>query len=290
MQYPVEINEAIFINNDGTHCGTFGPFKLRSAFQPVFAAKSKTHRLVAYEALIRPEINGSPVRIPDLFDNLKTQDQLFLERLCRSLHLRNFKILGDTSARLFLNIDPAPYTDTGLVDQEARSLITEVMNCELPTSRIICEIIETESSNNQLVEQLCTQLRSAGMHIAIDDYGSDHSNWDRYIQVRPDILKLDGEIFRNLCRTPAASAALGELVTSLDDVGCTLLVEGVETQNQLEIAINAGVPLFQGYHLAIPHIITGKYPGIPAASFIQDTTTSLPLKTTAWTSQQELVA
>lgn len=253
---------------DGIYQAIFGPYKLRSAFQPIYAITPDDLTLYAYEALVRPEASGIAVYPSTLFDPKSDNDLCELDRLCRSIHIRNYHLLANENATLFLNINPALYDTTDSVDFEFQFLIEDLQAQNLAPSKIVCEIIEAKAVDDALIARMCAQFREAGAKIAVDDYGSDHSDWQRFELVKPDILKLDGAVFRNLCKTPGAIPALRNLTESLHDIGCVLLVEGVETRNQFDIALEASVSLVQGYFLAKPVKTTRQYPHIPTAPFL----------------------
>jgi len=253
---------------DGICQARFGPYKLSSAFQPIYAITPDALTLFAYEALVRPEASGISVYPSVLFDPISGHDMCELDRLCRSIHIRNFHLLANDNATLFLNINPALYDTIQSVDFEFQYLIADLQAHNLVPSKIVCEIIEAKAVDDTLIARMCAQFREFGAKVAVDDYGSDHSDWRRFELVKPDILKLDGEVFRNLCKTPAAIPALRNLTESLHDIGCVLLVEGVENRNQFDIALEANVSLVQGYFLAKPVKTKRQFPHIPTAPFL----------------------
>ena len=265
-------NRDNFVNEihdqDGIFHAKFGPYKLRSAFQPIYAVVPDALSLYAYEALVRPEASGKPVYPSDLFDTTAGYDLGELDRLCRSIHIRNYQLVRNENATLFLNIDPSHFTNIKSVETEFQYLFSELQSNDIAASKVVCEIIEAKATSDNLIARMRDMLREFGAKIAVDDYGSDHSNWQRFELVQPDILKLDGPVFRNLCKTPAAVPALQKLTTSLHEIGCILLVEGVETRNQFDITIEAGVSLIQGYFLAKPAPTKRQFPRIPTAAFL----------------------
>ena len=269
-------NSGTIDDYDGIFQANYGSYKLRSAFQPIYAITPDVLTLFAYEALVRPEKSGVPVYPSVLFDPesgpesspKSGYDLRELDRLCRSIHIRNYQLVADDNATLFLNINPALYDSIETVDFEFQYLIADLQAYNLAPSKIVCEIIEAKAADDKFISRMCAQLREFGAKIAVDDYGSDHSDWRRFELVKPDILKLDGAVFRNLCKTPAAIPALHNLTESLHDIGCVLLVEGVENRNQFDIALDAGVSLVQGYFLAKPAKTKRQFPYIPTAPFL----------------------
>ena len=261
-------NSGIIDQRDGIYQAKFGPYKLRSAFQPIYAITPEAPTLYAYEALVRPEASGNAVYPSVLFDPKSGHDMIELDRLCRSIHIRNYQLVADDNATLFLNINPALYGTIESVDFEFQYLIADLQAHNLAPSKLVCEIIEAKAVDDALIARMCAQFREFGAKVAVDDYGSDHSDWRRFELVKPDILKLDGAVFRNLCKTPAAIPALRNLTESLHETGCILLVEGVENRNQFDITLEAGVSLVQGYFLAKPVKTTRQFPHIPTAPFL----------------------
>ena len=254
--------------HDGIYQAKFGPYKLRSAFQPIYAITPDELTLFAYEALVRPEKSGVSIHPSVLFDPKSDYDMCELDRLCRSIHIRNYHLVANENPTLFLNINPALYDNAESVDFEFQYLIADLRAHNLTPSNVVCEIIEAKAADDKFITRMCAQLREFGTKIAVDDYGSDHSDWRRFELVKPDILKLDGSVFRNLCKTPAAIPALCNLTESLHETGCVLLVEGVENRNQFDITLEAGVSLVQGYFLAKPVKTTRQFPHIPTAPFL----------------------
>jgi EAL domain-containing protein (putative c-di-GMP-specific phosphodiesterase class I) len=256
-------------HHDGIYHAKFGPYKLRSAFQPIYTMTPDALTIYAYEALIRPEEFGAKINPQVLFDPNSDYDLCELDRLCRLIHIRNYQRVANDNATLFLNINPAHYKNAASVDVELQHLVTDLQLHNLVPSKVVCEIIEAKAIDDTLIARMCAQLREYGAKIAVDDYGSDHSNWRRFELVEPDILKLDGSVFRNLCNTSAAIPALKKLIESLHDTGCVLLVEGVENRSQFDITLEAGVSLVQGYFLAKPAKTPKNIPQIPIAPFLQ---------------------
>jgi EAL domain-containing protein (putative c-di-GMP-specific phosphodiesterase class I) len=82
------------------------PVHLKSSFQPIYSISHK--RIVGYEALIRPSSSsGTPISPLSLFSQDNSIEQsVFIDRLCRTLHVINFTTQNDDDTWLFLNINP----------------------------------------------------------------------------------------------------------------------------------------------------------------------------------------
>jgi len=90
-------------------------------------------------------------------------------------------------------------------------------------------------------------VRRAGARIASDDVGAGYAGLLQLVRLRPDMIKVDRALVSRLGTDPAAESVLrllGELASQLDG---WVLVEGVETQEQLAVALRLGAPLAQGW-------------------------------------------
>jgi EAL domain-containing protein (putative c-di-GMP-specific phosphodiesterase class I) len=108
-------------------------------------------------------------------------------------------------------------------------------------------VTETALVNrHELWEQQLQQLRDFGVRLAIDDFGVGYASIAYLFQFKPDFLKLDLSYSQRL-----NDATVDALVTFLVRYGelnlCGLIMEGIETEEQLQYWQARGVRLFQGY-------------------------------------------
>lgn len=61
---------------------------------------------VAVEGLIEPYLDGQPGTPRTFFDGIPAADRLYVETMCRVLHLRNFRNIGVDGLDLFFNYNP----------------------------------------------------------------------------------------------------------------------------------------------------------------------------------------
>ena len=98
--------------SDGTHSAQFGPWTLRSAYQPIFDLSSGKAVIAGFEALVRPFIAGRASTPAILFGNTYGHNnQQALETLTRELHIENAGMLPVRGAMLFINLDPSAIAD-----------------------------------------------------------------------------------------------------------------------------------------------------------------------------------
>lgn len=250
-----EHKEPQFIDDErGGVTTSYGPFMLKSAFQPIFSQNASGQITIrAFEALIRPFRAGRPVSPGQFFPAVEAEDAHFIDRLCRGLHLRNMGRLGRDSARLFLNFNPSLYSGTIDFGQEVASLLALCNKLGLAPERIVCEITEQDSDEHTLADMVA-KLRAARFRIAVDDYGAEESDLHRVDRLRPDVVKFDAAWVRRFSETSAGRLLLRQLVERFRESGITSLFEGLEEENQVSFCREIGVDLLQGFVLAKPEI------------------------------------
>jgi EAL domain-containing protein (putative c-di-GMP-specific phosphodiesterase class I) len=223
--------------------------RLRSAFQPVVSVTHK--RVVGFEALLRATNAAGEAIAPDtLFARAPAKTiALALERLTRCVHFANFSEAGLDKGWLFVNALPRLFK-TGW---PYSSYIDEL--CAyfgLPHSRIVIELLEEPAADEAHFEHTVESLRRRELIIAIDDFGTGFSNFDRIWRVRPDLVKLDRSLVARMAMPGADPQFATQLVTMLHRAGAMVLGEGVETDEELMILMEADVDFIQGFWLGQP--------------------------------------
>ena len=167
-----------------------------------------------------------------------------LERMTLAAALGKLAVLPDGQF-LAINIAPA-----SLHDREVLALLDSV---EL--SRVIIEVTEHDAVNDYgVTREALGLLRARGARIAVDDVGAGFASLRHVLLLQPDVVKLDTSLTRDVHLSPRQIAIVRALVTFSDEVGATVLAEGIEIAEQVPALLQAGVTLGQGWHLGIPVI------------------------------------
>ncbi len=90
-------------------------------------------------------------------------------------------------------------------------------------------------------------LRSCGVRIALDDFGSRNAGFSLLLDCRPEFLKLDMRLVRGCHRDPLAQAILRSLASLAAESGSSLVAEGVEADGESDLLFALGIPLQQGF-------------------------------------------
>ncbi|WP_181149590.1 EAL domain-containing protein [Ensifer aridi] len=133
--------------------------------------------------------------------------------------------------------------------------------------RLVLEI--TESAPSFGAAEFIRDIRKLGYRVAIDDFGTGFSTPEGIFSMAVDIIKIDA-FFVQLNRRLAADRVLHHMVGLASCAAPTIVVEGVETYEQLTLAKAAGATHVQGYLLSEPTlcpVFRGlAHPGAPGSA------------------------
>lgn len=249
---PQFVGDAIVVDEIGIETGIYGEYRLKSSYQPIFAPRADLLFPVAAEGLVTPLLLGRFVSPAAFFDQVPSEDALFVESMCRALHLRNHRNIGVDRLQLFFNYDPGANSDLAKSLGEIAFMVRRLHEIELDPHLLVCEITERAARDPAVLARLAVEMRAHGIRIAIDDFGVGHSTLGRIAALRPDVVKLDGGWFRKLAADGRLRRLIGPTVRGFHDAGAQVLVEGIETPLHLDVALEAGADLLQGYLLGAP--------------------------------------
>jgi EAL domain-containing protein (putative c-di-GMP-specific phosphodiesterase class I)/DNA-binding NarL/FixJ family response regulator len=212
----------------------------RMVFQPV--ARISSGAVVGYEALARFDLE--PRRPPNEWfaDAASVDLGAELELAAASAALSQLDAIP-AAQFLTVNVSPATATNGSFAELVGR----------YRAERIVIEITEhTRIDDYAPLLRVLERLRSDGVRLAVDDAGSGFASLNHILKLRPDIIKLDITLTRDIDADPIRRALASSLVTFGYDIGSTLIAEGIETAQELHALDELGVPFGQGYYIARP--------------------------------------
>jgi EAL domain-containing protein (putative c-di-GMP-specific phosphodiesterase class I) len=114
--------------------------------------------------------------------------------------------------------------------------------------RLVIEITETALPESVIgAVNLVQALRNTGCRVALDDFGAGFSSISFAREAKADIIKIDGSYLRHRGVANAASSLLDHLVALAKDLSSCVVIEGIESEEDLRAASSAGGDWFQGY-------------------------------------------
>lgn len=221
-------------------------------YQPVVDLGSG--RLAGAEALVRwqhPELGLlPPVKFIPALEETGLMNEVgpwILDAACRQA--RAWEEDGLTGLKMAVNLSARQLRDPSLKATIVRTLDLH----GLQPQSLELELKEMAAMENmELTRALFTDLRSLGVSLAIDDFGSGYSSLS-YVRKLPfDKLKIDREFVTNVEARPDSQAICRALIELTRGLSLNVLAEGVETREEVETLRGLGCTMFQGFYFARP--------------------------------------
>jgi len=226
------------------------PGQLSVMFQPMFEVGTSRPRLFALECLIRGPKGSNAERPNILFEYVKRKRaEAAVDRACIATALADAGLLPGTP-RLSLNVHASTLgRDPGF----PAFLLERAREARIDARRLIVEIVEhAKPLDVPSFGRALTELREAGIAIALDDVGLGESNYKMMLDVQPEIYKLDRYLVAGAWADPYRQVILDSLSRMVRRLQARAVAEGVEDHDELVAVEAAGIDLVQGFLLARP--------------------------------------
>lgn len=238
------------------------PPKLRigSRFQPIIGLSHR--RVVGHEALL-VATDASRQRIaPDaaLTSVRDPAGRIALEKSVLARHISTYRLSGPAENNwLFLNF--STFFLTACADGPLY-LARLLEQHGIPGHQIVIEVLESEISDPAGFIQSLSGYRELGCLVAIDDFGSGHSNLDRVCDIAPDMVKLDRRLISRAGESYRGTHLLTRITQTFHEMGSLVLAEGIETEAEALAIMDAEVDMAQGFYFARPRSSTLDHAGL----------------------------
>lgn len=238
------------IVNDMTEALQRGEFIIY--MQPKYDAS--TERVVGAEALVRwmHPTRGqiSPAEFIPVFEHngfIFQLDQFVWEETCRLL--RKWIDEGRDPQPVSVNVSRVDFYSTQLV-----TIIEKlVQKYNLPRNLLELEITESAYTDNpQQIVRVVKELQSKGFKILMDDFGSGYSSLNMLKELPVDVLKIDLKFLDDTNETGRGGNILNSVVRMAKWMRLPVVVEGVETRQQVDFLRTIGCEFIQGYYFSRP--------------------------------------
>lgn len=218
-------------------------------YQPIISANG---RVEAVEALMRCSIGGENIP-PGKFIPIAEKTGIVIR-------LGEWSLLqGAMHARLLQ--DAGHHTKVAINVSRVQMLspkFTQALHAALVCSNVKPELIELELTESlfmdisDTVQMNLKNVVAAGVGLAIDDFGTGYSCLANLKDIPAGKLKLD-RAFVTVLPEDVRALSVVRAVTQLGhDLGMTIVAEGCETQEQIDVLLDAGVDAIQGFFHARP--------------------------------------
>lgn len=221
-------------------------------YQPKYDMRSG--EIIGAEALVRWKRDGEGMVSPGEFipcfeesGKIILLDEIMIEMVCRQMNqLRAGKI---DFPRVSVNLSRWHLKQPHYIIGRIRRLMETY---QIEAGKLSFEITETAMyENGEGVRALAEALRGMDCRVELDDYGSGMSGLQSFFRTDFDTIKLDGGFIRNY-EKEKVKTLIEHTIRMVEDLGMDLIVEGVETREQVDFLLARGCYFAQGYFYAKP--------------------------------------
>ncbi len=215
-------------------------------FQPIYFIKP--FRLFGLEVLSRPAAGSFIKNADELFKSAIKYDMYYpLEMLCWQKAIDQISPCT-RNEHLFFNCSPY------IVENSKFQSVKDIFqNSHIPFNKVVLEITERNA-----IKQYDTffnhlgQYRDLGFSFAVDDVGGGYASLESIVATKPEIVKIDAHIVRNVELDPVKQSIIRFIVGFCKENEIVSIAEGVETKEEMAVISSLGVDAVQGYYLFRP--------------------------------------
>jgi diguanylate cyclase (GGDEF)-like protein len=221
-------------------------------YQPIF---NRNNEIVKYETLMRikdKNNEGETIYLsPYLFLDVSIKTKQYLQ-LSNQVISKALADLSRTEKQVSLNLSFKDILDTDFIISLDKNL-DKIDNEK--KERIVFEILESDYiTDYSLLEDFVIKYRNQGIKIAIDDFGTGYSNFAHILKIRPNYIKIDGSLIKNINTDKNSYELVKSIIDFSKALNIKVIAEFVHSREVYESILNLGVDEFQGFYLGEPSL------------------------------------
>lgn len=153
------------------------------------------------------------------------------------------------SLTVAVNVSARQFNETDFVDR----VLNILEESGADASRLKLELTESLLVQNvEEVIQKMDQLKAKGVRFSLDDFGTGYSSLSYLKRLPLDQLKIDQSFVRDILNDPNDAIICKSTIALADSMGLSVIAEGVETKEQLDMLFSLGCFAYQGYWFSRP--------------------------------------
>ncbi|CAA9590517.1 hypothetical protein AVDCRST_MAG81-5446 [uncultured Synechococcales cyanobacterium] len=152
--------------------------------------------------------------------------------------------------KLFINFIPTAIYDPAFC---LRSTIAAIDEAGISHENVVFEVVESDQSPDIVhLQNILSFYRDSGFQVALDDLGAGYSGLNLIHQLRPDFIKLDMALSRNVHQDPYKALIAEKLLEIAQHLNIQTIAEGIESEEELHWVREHGATFVQGYLIGKP--------------------------------------
>jgi len=210
---------------------------------------NKTKEIIKFEALARIEYNGKRIMPIEFLEPARLSG--LLPEITKIMIEKSFKKMSENEFTFSINITEEDLSKNYIISY----LEAKAKEHAIKPNRVILEILEGISSSGkknhaaQLIE-----LKERGFLIAIDDFGTEYSNFERVLDLEIDFLKIDGKYIKDVNTNQKSYEIVRAIAFFARNAGIPCIAEFIHSASVQKIIEELGIEYSQGYLYSEPRV------------------------------------
>ncbi|WP_445635593.1 EAL domain-containing protein [Nostoc sp. DSM 114161] len=224
--------------------------RFTSHFQPIVSIQD-TSQIYGYESLLRGMDEEGNLVPPESIFELASEAGLLpqLDRVARLNTIKEFS-RHQLSGCIFINFAPTALYDPVYC---LRSTVEAIDKAGIDHRRVVFEVVESDNPQDLAhLKAVLQYYRDSGFLVALDDLGSGYSSLNLLHQLRPDFIKLDMQLIRDVHQDLYKASITEKLLEITQKLNIQTVAEGIECIEELNWLRERGATFGQGYLIAKP--------------------------------------
>lgn len=224
--------------------------RFRLANLPIAGLRSDTIKM--YDMLVRMIDEQGNAVLPSEFMPAAGRNNL-MKLIDRWIMAASIKFGCEEKAdRVFVRLSRQSMQDPLLFNW----LKKELSQANIQASTIVVQIQEQEAAKFiKQTRETTEQLRKIGLRFALEHYGVDKNRFQILDILKPDYIKIDGELMHSLTTDLEMQESVRQLAAAAEQRRIETIAERVENANAMAVLFQLGVHFMQGHYVHEPEVV-----------------------------------
>jgi len=217
-----------------------------SFFQPIIPIQD-TKIATKYESLVRLKDENGKIIAPFKFLNVAKAHRIYY-KITEIVIKNTLHVISSYQLPCSLNLSLSD-----IQNQKTMEYFFDLLDSFQYNELLTVELLETEDFNDyKMVVAFCLKVRSYGVKIALDDFGSGYSNFSHILNIPIDYIKIDASLISNIDKNQNSKIMVETIVSLAKKLHIMTIAEFVSSKEILDVVKDLGVDYAQGYHFGKP--------------------------------------
>ena len=233
---------------------TFNTEHVNTLFEPIISINRKL--IIGYESILKKAFESTVIKSK----NLQSPE---IQNFCLEEILNHFSLSPNKHKLLFLSLDFSFKNRNSLELSDAvllLSFLTRTANkYKIPHENIVIELLESGQKNMNVLSEIIEIYKKQGFLIALDDFGKGYSNLDRIAVLKPNIVKINSSLVKNIEQCMHKQEVFKAITGLSRRIGAVVVAKGIENKNEAVKCLELRADFLQGSFFSVPNSDSSSY-------------------------------